>query len=241
MSVDWRKYPDAVTAAQACARHILEVLEEALSGEGLATLAVSGGSTPRPMFQEMARSRFEWDRVHLFWVDERAVPPADPQSNYKLANESFIAPAHFPDRNVHRIQAELGPEAAAGRYENEIREFFGLSAGELPGFDVIHCGIGPDGHTASLFPGEPRIRDHDKIAAAVWVEKFAQWRITLLPGALEAARNAVVLACGPDKADAVRAIFSGPYDPMQWPAQILSRNLTSVTWFLDEAAAAGVD
>jgi 6-phosphogluconolactonase len=241
MSVERRKRPDAVSAARACALRVLELLNESLSRAHRATLAVSGGSTPKPMFEEMARCEFEWERVHLFWVDERAVPPADSQSNYKLAYESFISPARFPSANVHRIQAELGPEAAAGRYENEIREFFGLSAGELPRFDVIHCGIGPDGHTASLFPGEPRIRDHDKIAAAVWVEKFAQWRITLLPGALEAARNAVVLACGPDKADAVRAIFSGPYDPMQWPAQILSRDRTNVTWFLDDAAAAGVD
>src|SRR5579884_3991629 len=222
MSVDWRKYPDAVTAAQACAQHILAVLEETLSGEGLATLAVSGGSTPRPMFQEMARSRFEWDRVHLFWVDERAVPPADPQSNYKLANESFIAPARFPAANIHRVQAELGSQSAAVAYEKEIREFFGLAAGELPHFDVLHCGIGPDAHTASLFPGEPLIQDRENIAAAVYVEKFAQWRITLLPGVLMGARHTVVLTAGSDKAEAVRSIFNEPYDPMRLPGQITS-------------------
>jgi 6-phosphogluconolactonase len=241
MSVEQRKYPDAVSAAQACARQILELLKETLSGERLATLAVSGGSTPKPMFQAMARSGFEWDRVHLFWVDERAVPPTDSQSNYKLAYENFISPAGFPEQNVHRVQAELGPQQAAATYEQEIREFFDLPAGELPHFDVIHCGVGPDGHTASLFPGEPLIEDRENIAAAVYVEKFAQWRITLLPGVLAGARNTVVLACGPDKADAVRAILNGPYDPVRWPGQIASRGGQSVTWFMDDAAAGGMD
>lgn len=240
MSPDRRKYPDAVSAAQACARHILDLLKAA-SRERVATLAVSGGSTPKPMFQELARSGFEWAPVHLFWVDERAVPPADSQSNYKLAYENFISPAGFPTANVHRVQAELGAQAAASEYEREIREFFGLRVGELPRFDVIHCGIGPDAHTASVFPGEPLIQDRENIAAAVYVAKFAQWRITLLPGVLAAAPNTVVLACGPDKAEAVRAIFSGPYDPVKWPGQVLSRDGKSVTWFLDEAAARGID
>lgn len=240
MSVHRRVYSDAAGAAEASARHIFALLEEALSGEGLATLAVSGGSTPKLMFHEMAKVRFEWDRVHLFWVDERGVPPADSQSNYKLTNDHFITPAHFPHRNVHRVQAELRPQVAAEVYSNEIREFFGLDSGELPHFDIVHHGIGPDAHTASLFPGEPLIEDRENIAAAVYVEKFAQWRITLLPGVLTSARHTVVLACGQDKAEAVRAIFNEPYDAMKYPGQITSHDSRSITWFLDDAAAAQI-
>ncbi|HEY6989397.1 MAG TPA: 6-phosphogluconolactonase [Bryobacteraceae bacterium] len=241
MSIHRHVYSDAPGAAQASARHIFALLEEALSGEGLATLAVSGGSTPKLMFQEMAKVRFAWDRVHLFWVDERGVPPTDSQSNYKLTADHFITAVHFPQRNVHRIQAELRPQVAAELYANEIREFFGLDPGELPHFDIVHRGVGPDAHTASLFPGESLIEDRESIAAAVYVEKFTQWRITLLPGVLTSARHTVVLACGQDKAEAVRAIFNEPYDPMKYPGQITSHDGRSVTWFMDAAAASQLE
>jgi 6-phosphogluconolactonase len=241
MSIHRFKYPDPTAAAAACARNIFEELETALSGNSTATLAISGGSTPALMFREMNHRRFDWDRVHLFWVDERGVPPTDPQSNYKLADENFITPAHFPRRNVHRVQAELRPDEAARRYVNEIREFFGLGPSELPHFDVIHRGMGPDAHTASLFPGERLIDDREGVAAAVWVEKMSQWRITLLPAVLLAAKHTVVLAAGADKAAAVRDIFTQPYDPKKYPSQLGFHDGRGVTWFLDEAAARLID
>ena len=237
MSVRWFPYPDAKAAAEACAHHVLARLEEALSGRPFATLAVSGGASPRAMFEALAASRFEWNRVQLFWVDERAVPPTDPASNYRLAAECFLLPARFPQRNVHRIEGELRPDAAARRYTTEIREFFGLEEGEMPSFDVIHRGLGADASTASLFPGEPLLDDREGIAAAVYVEKLAQWRITLLPGVLMAARHTVFLATGADKAEAVRAIFHEPYNPKQYPCQMASHHGRGVAWFLDEAAA----
>ena len=123
-------------AATHCAAKILELLEGALEESPRATLAISGGSTPKLMFEDMAKARFDWARVHLFWVDERGVPPTDPQSNYKLAKEAWLDPAHFPSGNVHRIQAEREPELAARLYATEIREFFQLAPGEMPGFDV---------------------------------------------------------------------------------------------------------
>ena len=241
MSIHRHKYPDAADAAAACARNLLGQLEAAIGGEGNASLAISGGTTPALMFREMAKQRFAWDHVHLFWVDERSVPPSDPQSNYRMADENFITPAHFPRRNVHRIQAELRPEEAARVYVQEIRDFFGLDADALPHFDVIHRGIGPDAHTASLFPGEPLIEDREGIAAAVWVEKLSQWRITLLPGVLAAAHATVVLAAGADKAEAVHDIFNEPYDPKKYPAQLGLHLGRGVTWFLDDAAAGQID
>jgi 6-phosphogluconolactonase len=114
-------------------------------------------------------------------VDERCVPPTDPESNYRLAYENLIAPAHIPAAQVHRMHGEIKPETAAQLYVEDIRNFFGLEEGELPHFDVIQLGMGPDAHTASLFPGEAAIEDHDHIASAVYVQKMGKWRVTLLP------------------------------------------------------------
>jgi 6-phosphogluconolactonase len=233
------RFPQPVLAAEACAKHILQRLEAAILERGAATLAISGGSSPKPMFQDFAHRAFPWDRVHLFWVDERGVPPTDSQSNFKLAFDTWLDAGKFPPSNIHRIQAELKPEEAARLYRNEIRRHFDLPAGGLPHFDVIHRGIGPEGHTASLFPGEPLIRDHTTIAAEVWVEKMHQWRITLLPGTLEAARHTVMLVAGADKTEVVRTVIEGAYEPDQYPAQIASRGSTAA-WFMDEAAAAGL-
>jgi 6-phosphogluconolactonase len=230
-------YPTAQQAAEHCGDYILQLLKESLSGESIATLAISGGATPRTMFEHMAKTRFDWSGVHLFWVDERAVPPYDPQSNYRLAEETLIRPAHIPSRNVHRIQAELQPDEAARRNVEELRDVFSLAPGEMPHFDVIHRGIGPDAHTASLFPGEPLIDDHENLVAAVWVEKMNQWRITMLPGVLLAARHTAMLACGADKAEALQHIFEGPFDSKKYPAQALAHHGRSLTWFLDLDAA----
>ena len=239
---------NATAAAEACAKQILKSLQEALGSQPHATLAVSGGTSPKMMFAEMAKSAFDWSRVHLFWVDERCVPPADSQSNYKLAKEKFIDPSNFPASNVHRVQGELPPQEAAQLYDENIRAFFQLADGGVPQFDVIHRGIGPDAHTASLFPGEPLIDDHKNRVAAVYAEKFHQWRVTLLPAVLEAAKLTITLATGDDKAEPLLAVMRGPYDPKKYPAQIATREegrmgaggtmeAAGTMWYLDKAAA----
>jgi 6-phosphogluconolactonase len=225
------RYPDAEAAAEACAAHILE----RLSSGG--NLAISGGSSPRPTFKIFGQARFNWTTVHVFWVDERVVPATDPQSNYKLAFDTWLGPAKFPSANIHRVQTELGAQEAAEHYVAEIRQHFGLKAGELPRFDLVHRGMGPDGHTASLFPGEPLIADTVDIAAAVWSEKMKQWRVTLLPGVLEVASHTVMQVPGADKAAVLREVLEGEYRPSQYPAQIASRD-DNCDWFLDAAAAA---
>jgi len=238
MSVRRHTLTDAASAAEACAHHVISLLEEVLSGQEFATFAISGGSTPKLLFQKLAVAKFRWDHVHLFWVDERCVPPTDVASNYKLAEDHLIQPAHIPHRLVHRIFGELSPKTAAQRYADEIRDFFGLEEGEMPQFDVVHRGMGPDGHTASLFPGDPLIHNREDIAAAVFSESHKQWRVTLLPGALLAAKHTVFLVAGADKAEAARAVFHEEYDPVKYPAQIASHHGRGVTWFLDEPAAA---
>jgi 6-phosphogluconolactonase len=226
----------AEEAADLCASYILEQLTENLKSQRRATLAISGGSTPKPMFSAMAKADFNWSKVHIFWVDERCVPPSDDQSNFKLANDSLLKPAGIPSENIHRIYGEIDPVQAAARYVADIQAFFGLKPGELPAFDVIHRGIGPDAHTASLFPGSELIKNHTGIAAHAWVEHLKMDRVTLLPGVLESARITVLQVSGLDKANAVRNVLTNEQDFINYPCQIASRD-SRATWFMDEAAA----
>lgn len=228
---------NAQESADACAGFILESLAEALKSQGRATIAISGGKTPGLLFSNLAKSGFNWSNVHFFWVDERCVPPTDDQSNFKLANETLLTPAHISKHNVHRIHGETVPEEGAIRYIEEIKQFFDLEDHQLPSFDVIHRGIGPDAHTASLFPGEPMIANRTGVAAAVWVEKLRSHRVTLLPGVLLAAKRTVLQVAGEDKAEAVYNVLKGPEDPFKFPCQIATRGSQSATWFLDKAAA----
>ena len=225
-------FPDGRQAAEACGVEILSLLHGAIAANGTATLAVSGGSSPKMMFDSMARSGgVDWDRVHLFWVDERSVPPDHEQSNYRMTREHLIEPAGI--RNVHRVPAELPPDHAASAYIEDIRTHFG--SGAMPVFDVVHLGIGPDAHTASLFPGEPLIADREDIAAAVYVDKIPQWRITLLPGVILAARDVVVLAAGADKKQAIQRILHAPEAPVEYPGQIVRWRKKAPIFYLDKA------
>ena len=236
MNPELRQHADAQSAAETCGAYILDQLAEAVASNGTASLAISGGSTPKLMFAAMARVPFDWTNVHVFWVDERPVPPDHQQSNYKLANDSLLLPAKIA--NVHRIAAELPPDHAASRYANELRDHFKTNDPTIPQFDVIHLGIGADAHIASLFPGEPMIEDREGLVAAVYVHAVRQWRITLLPGVLLAARAVVVLAAGSDKRIALQNIFSDTYAPLDCPAQILSGRMSPPIFFVDAAAMA---
>jgi 6-phosphogluconolactonase len=232
-------FKNAQEAAEACGDRILAILDEARKARGTATLAVSGGSTPRLMFRSMAERTFDWSRVQIFQVDERCVPPDDEQSNFRMIRESLLSKARIDESQFHRIAGELSPDEAARIYAEDIRRAFHLSAGspaggELPVFDAIQRGMGPDAHTASLFPREPLILDQSGITAAVWVEKMKQHRVTLLRGVLERARHTLCLATGAEKADALHAVLRGPFDPLQTPAQIASPDMA---WYIDKAAA----
>jgi 6-phosphogluconolactonase len=224
-------------AARDCSRFILDTLAAALQNAPQATLAISGGSTPRLLFAEMAQATFNWAKVHIFWVDERCVEPTDSQSNFKLANDTLLRPARIQARNVHRVFGELAPDEGASRYVADLTAFFSLTRSRLPVFDVLHRGIGPDAHTASLFPDEPLIGNRTGIAAHVWVEKMKMHRVTLLPGVLLAAKHTVLQVSGDDKAEAVRQVLRESEDYFRYPCQIASRDGNAV-WFLDQAAAA---
>jgi len=230
---DLRTFPDARDAAAHGAAQILRYLHEVPRP----TLAISGGSSPKPMFEIFLATPFDWNRVQLFWVDERCVPPTDSQSNFKLANDAWLAPGKFPAANIHRVQTERDPDDAAEVYADELRLVFGEG---IPRFDVIHRGMGPDAHTASLFPGEPLIDDRTGLACAVFVEKLNSHRVTLLPAVLLAAKHTVMLVVGADKAQPLADVLYGPHDPKKFPCQLTERDGGEVTWFLDPAAAANI-
>ncbi len=227
-------FPAPLAAAEACGERTLELLARAKRDRGTATLAVSGGNTPKMMFHWMASRGFDWSGVQLFQVDERCVPADDAQSNFRMIRESLLLPARIDESQFHRVRTELPPAEAALAYEDEIRRAMNLRQGDVPVFDVIQRGMGPDAHTASLFPGEPLIADHTGIAAAVWVAKFNQHRVTLLPAALERARCTLCLATGLEKAEALYAVLRGGHDPLHAPSQIASPEMV---WYVDESAA----
>jgi len=227
-------FDTAVEAAEACGDRILELLAGARIARGVTSLAVSGGSTPRLMFQSMAMRPFDWTGVELFQVDERGVPPDHELSNFRMIRETLLGKIRIADGQVHRMRAELSAAEAAHAYEEEIRRVFDLGPAGIPVFDVIQRGMGPDGHTASLFPGEPLIANRTGIVAAVHVEKMKQDRITLLPAVLERARHTLCLVSGHDKAAALREVLRGKVNPMAWPSQIA---LDASAWYIDKAAA----
>jgi len=235
MSVHIKRFATPAEAAEACGAEIFRLLEAARAARASATLAVSGGSTPRIMFEWMAKQTFEWKAIDLFWVDERCVPADDAQSNYRMTRESLLDHTALSPTQIHRVKTELIPDEAAEAYIDDISRVFRLEAGELPAFDVLQRGMGPDRHTASLFPGEPLIQNQTGIAAALWVEKMKQHRVTLLPGVLEKARHTLCLVTGPDKAEGIVDVLSAPRDPLHIPSQISSAEMD---WFVDEAAAA---
>ncbi|HEX4770578.1 MAG TPA: 6-phosphogluconolactonase [Bryobacteraceae bacterium] len=237
---DLRVFPESREAAEQCAIFIANELQSRISEKGVTRLAVSGGTTPKPMFQALAKAPLDWSKVHVFFVDERCVPPTSDQSNFKMAKENLLSGAPLLESNVHRIHGELNPDEAAGKYINEVKGHFELSDGALPVFDVLHRGMGSDAHTASLFPGEPLIADRTGIAAHVWVDKLKMDRVTLLPGVLLKAVRTVLEISGPDKAEPLHEVLYGPDDPFRFPCQIAARGSDTAVWFLDQAAAAKI-
>ncbi len=233
---------ETVAAAQLAAAHLVaDALRPTALGQAR-SLALSGGSTPRGMHEALAAlPGIDWSLVQVFWGDERTVPPDDPQSNYGMARDTLLALVEIPEANIHRMRGELEPRDAAARYEAELRAVFGdLPAGELPVLDVNVLGIGPDGHTASLFPGTDALDERERWVVANWVPQQDTWRITLTYPILNAARLTIFLATGAEKAEALERIFA-PDVPDRPPAAGVQPVDGRVIFILDAAAAEGVE
>lgn len=235
---------DSAALARRAAFHLVEMVSEAAEANGRARIAVSGGSTPKSAFQLLAdarepfRKRMPWDKLDLFWVDERTVPPDHPESNYRMTKEALLDHVPLPAEQVHRMEGELDPEAAAARYESELRNAFRLEGAEVPRFDLISLGMGDDGHTASLFPHTAAIHEMARLVTANQVPQKDTWRITLTWPVINQARSVFFLIAGADKAERVHEVFMGARDPERLPSQLIWPSSGILTLFLDKAAAA---
>jgi 6-phosphogluconolactonase len=238
-----RVVPDREHLARAAAAEIMSRAQAAARARGRFAMALAGGSTPLPLYallaQEPYRSTVPWNVTHVFWGDERVVPADHRDSNFGMANEALLRPLGLPEANAHRIPAELGPEAAAVAYEHALRAFFQLSERELPRFDLLLLGLGADGHTASLFPRSPALRETKRLAAAVWVEPLQSRRITLTVPVLNQARCVVFLVAGRDKADVLRRVLRGTCEPEDCPARLIRPEQGELLWLVDEEAGGG--
>jgi 6-phosphogluconolactonase len=251
---------DGDALARAAADRLTALVEQAIAERAGATVSLTGGRTPRHLYGLLGdaaqpwRARIDWSRVHLFWGDERHVPPDHPDSNYGMAKAALLDRVPIPPAHVHRMRGEL-PDAhdAARDYEQQRRDGFAAAGRSDLTFDVMLLGLGEDAHIASIFPGSELIRRPVKgrptfegagrlfmgrRVAAVWVPHLNAWRITLTPVALLDARAIVMVAAGEQKAAAVHAAIDGPLDVARWPAQLLREAGDRVEWIVDRAAAA---
>lgn len=222
------------------AERLAKLAKEAVRVNGRFTLSLAGGSTPRALYRLLSsgkyRNKIPWDKVHLFWGDERCVEPDHPESNYRMVKEMLLSAIDIPHENVHRIKGELG-EAAAPEYENTLKVNFGMDGHPFPRFDLVLLGMGDDGHTASLFPGTPAVSDEKRWVREVFVERFKSLRISLSPPVINSAAEIMLLVSGEGKAAVLKEVLGGAFDPGRYPAQILRRARGNVTWLVDEAAA----
>jgi 6-phosphogluconolactonase len=231
--------PDATSLYAMAAEEFCSCGQPAIAARGRFCVALSGGNTPRGVYSLLAEKKKDslaWDKVYIFFGDERNVPPDHPDSNYRMARESVLSRLPIPAANVFRIPAELSADAAAGQYEQSLRGFFGLGGGSWPQFDLILLGIGEDGHTASLFPGSPALREQSRLVVANPVEKFHSERITLTYPVLNHALEVLFLVSGQGKAPILRDIFD-PAMKGRYPAQAVQPEHGKVLWIVDRDAA----
>lgn len=242
-----RILPDAGTLARAVADLVAARSADAIRARGRFTLALAGGETPRSAYTLLADGTYtgsvDWTRVHLLWGDERCVPPDDPRSNYRMARLALLTRVPVPPQQVHRIRGEDEPVAAAAAYETLLRGLLGSAGADGPperGPDLVLLGMGPDGHTASLFPGLGAVRERVRWVVAERGGPGALWRVTLTPVVLNTAREVAFIVSGAGKAGALREVLEGPLAPDRLPAQAVRSASGRLTWLVDSAAAAAL-
>jgi len=243
VTVTYRISPTPAAVAQAAAQLFTESVVQAAEKRGRARVAISGGTTPKAMFALLADpaqpfvQKVPWDKLDLYWVDERCVPPTAADSNYRMTNEVLLSKVPLSPERVHRMEGELDPAAAAARYESTIRNTFRLEGAETPTFDLILLGMGDDGHTASLFPHTEAINNLTDIVTANYVPQKDTWRITLTWPVINQGREVAFLIEGAAKAQVLHDVLLGPYQPDTYPSQIIRPASGQLTLLLDSAAA----
>jgi 6-phosphogluconolactonase len=239
--------PDERALAAPAAERMTALIAGAIDARGGAMVSLTGGTTPRALYAALAdpaqpwRGRIDWSGVHLFWGDERHVPPDHKDSNFGMANDALVKHVPIPATQVHRMRGEIADaHDAAQQYEDELRAAFAAAGRNDVMFDVMLLGLGEDAHIASIFPGSELLdsRSGGPRAAAIWAAHLNAWRITLTPAALLDSRVIVMLVSGASKADAVYAALESPLDVRRWPAQLLRDAGDRVEWIIDSPAAA---
>jgi 6-phosphogluconolactonase len=234
---------DAAALSYKAGEILVRCISEALSRKAQFSLALCGGSTPKALFALLVEddyfaNKIPWDKIHFFWGDERHVPPQDGQSNFRMADEMMLAKAQVGAQNVHRMRTEQSdPAKVAQDYEAELKFFFQLTSGQLPVFDFNLLGLGPDGHTASLFPGTRALYEQHRLVAPNWVEKFQTHRITMTAPVLKNADTIVFLVSGDEKAEVLQKVLEGHHHPDILPAQLIQPTHGKLIWLVDQAAA----
>mgnify|MGYP001283899493 CR=1 FL=1 len=232
-------FPDREAFISGAAEFIVAQAVETIAEHGRWTVALAGGGTPRPIYARLAESpyaqRIDWSRVHIFFGDERCVSPDDTRSNYRMAREALLGHVPLPPENIHRIRGEDDPALAALASEQEIRRLFRTSA--TPAFDLICLGMGDNGHTASLFPGTACLRERERLVAPQYVEVMQTWRVTMTAPLINAARHVAFFVEGAGKAEMLRRVLHGPFEPDVLPAQMVQPAHGQVHWLMDAAAA----
>lgn len=241
---DVRVLDNLQQVAEAAAEKFISHATRAIEQHGRFTVALSGGSTPKALHAKLVERTaknaklLDWSRVDFFFGDERHVPPDHPDSNFRMANETLLSKVPIPPAHVHRMHCE-NPDAAqaAVEYDQELAKSFHLKTeDQLPRFDLILLGMGPDGHTASLFPGTPAVQELKKRVVANWVPKLNTWRVTFTRPVINHAECVLLMVCGQDKAAALREVM-GAGSPDQYPVKYVHPTHGQLIWMVDKAAA----
>jgi 6-phosphogluconolactonase len=236
--------PDLDAVSAEAARRVVAIAQAAIAERGRCTVALAGGSTPERLYRLLASEQYRdaipWASLYIFFGDERCVPPDDKESNYRMARESLLNHVPVMPDQVFRMEGERDPQSAAMTYALKIADTFSLSAGAMPRFDLILLGMGPDGHTASLFPHTEALKALDTLVTANYVPKFDSWRLTLTYPVLDAAAHVLFLVGGAEKAPAVAQVIDGPFNPDEYPSQGVRVANGTLTFLLDRAAASGL-
>jgi 6-phosphogluconolactonase len=230
-------YADLSALIAGATEFIATLAAEAIAGRGRFTIALSGGNTPKPVYERLALAPLDWARVYVAFGDERCVAPDDPRSNYHMAKAALLDRVPIPAGNVLRMRGEDPPEAAAARYADDLRN----ALGENGRLDLVLLGLGDNGHTASLFPGLAAVSETTRTVAACYVEVVGMWRLTLTPPPINAARRVAFLVSGEGKAEILQRVLQGPQQPIVLPAQAIRPTEQPAVWLIDSPAAAKLE
>jgi 6-phosphogluconolactonase len=217
---------------------VLAKMQSAIAERGMGTIALAGGSTPKPLYEKLAQQNLQWDKIHVFWGDERYVPPTHPDSNEGMARKAWLDQVPIPAANIHAMPTGSGdPAQDANQHEADLQAFFGVQPGEFPALDIILLGMGDDGHTASLFPHTEALKVRDRLVTVG--NKDGQPRITFTAPLINQARTVIFIVAGASKRPALAQVFADSADDEHYPSRLIQPQ-GELWWLLDQSAGEGL-